>query len=184
MAGGKPGIAPGESMQREARGKARARRGLRARYPPAEAGACRRRRALGARRRPRAMNRPNAPPGTRRERRGGFPGGAFPEAARWTSDIRYCMDSSGLDDFELAGRNAALRALVVVAPRLASVLVLNWLGGESSTVRAALQGLGNLVRTTDDRAEFVSLLAAAAGTATAERMLTVLTRQVHVRSKG
>jgi hypothetical protein len=85
---------------------------------------------------------------------------------------QYFIDSSRLDSFELAARTAAVRALVAAAPRLSSVLVLKWSGGESPTGKAMLRDLASVLRTTDDRAEFERALCAALGSESAGAQVT------------
>lgn len=87
------------------------------------------------------------------------------------SGVRYFIDSSELESFELAAGNMAVRALVAAEPVFVSVLVLRWLGGESASVRAALQPLAALLSTTDVRAEFMQALTSAAGSPSAEEQV-------------
>jgi nitrogen-specific signal transduction histidine kinase len=68
--------------------------------------------------------------------------------------VRYFLDSSALDSFELAGRDASLRALARVAPSFTSVLVLKWAGGESPAGQSTFQQLDPLIETTRERAKF------------------------------
>jgi signal transduction histidine kinase len=70
------------------------------------------------------------------------------------TNVRYFLDSSALDSFELRGRDATLRALARLAPSFKSVLVLKWAGGESPAGQSAFQHMGHLIRSTRDRAEF------------------------------
>ncbi len=79
-----------------------------------------------------------------------------------TTRIRYFIDSSSLDSVDLAGRNAALRALLAHQQHLASVVILSWAGGVSSTARALLQPVGSLLQVTTDRVEFEARLLQAA----------------------
>jgi hypothetical protein len=79
-----------------------------------------------------------------------------------TTRVRYFIDSSSLDSVDLAGRNAALRALIAHQQHLVSVVILSWAGGVSSTARALLQPVGSLLQVTTDRLGFEARLHQAA----------------------
>lgn len=72
--------------------------------------------------------------------------------------VQYFLDASGLDSFELQGRTMAMRALVAGVESLASVLVLNWAGGESATAQKLLQTVAGVLRVTQSRAVFEAAL--------------------------
>jgi hypothetical protein len=93
-------------------------------------------------------------------------GEIYAERLKWlvrqAKGTSYFIDASRLDSFDLVGRTVALRALIENRHRFASVRILNWSGGVSSTGRAMLQGLGELVQTTEERAGFERILSVVA----------------------
>ncbi|MEY2930350.1 MAG: hypothetical protein RL033_1099 [Pseudomonadota bacterium] len=81
--------------------------------------------------------------------------------------VQYFLDASDLESFELLGRTVAMRALVTSGGSLASVLVLNWAGGESPTARDLLRKMAAVLRVTQSRAVFDAALFGLAPTARA-----------------
>jgi hypothetical protein len=72
--------------------------------------------------------------------------------------VQCFLDASDLDSFELLGRTVAMRALVTSVESLASVLVLNWAGGESPTAQNLLRKVAAVLRVTQSRAVFEAAL--------------------------
>jgi hypothetical protein len=72
--------------------------------------------------------------------------------------VRYFVDASSLDSYDLLARTAAVRAVVSHRHRLRSLLVLNWSATVNAVGRAIMAAVGSPMKTTTSRPDFEASL--------------------------